>query len=68
MWGPFGWFFGSFIGVVGFLIALVFYFIPTIIALARNHRNKLAIFLVNLFFGLSGIGWIITLIWAIVGK
>lgn len=41
------------------------YFLPSIIALARNKRDLLAIFLVNLFFGVTVIGWIVALIWAV---
>lgn len=41
------------------------YFVPTIIAYCRGHRNTLAIFLFNLFFGWSLLGWIIALIWAV---
>jgi hypothetical protein len=32
MWGPFGWFFGSTVGIIGFIISLAIYFLPTIIA------------------------------------
>ena len=40
------------------------YFLPSIIALARNKRDTLAIFLLNLFLGWSVIGWIVALVWA----
>lgn len=43
---------------------LVFYFLPSIIALARSKRDTLAIFLLNLFLGWTLIGWIVALIWA----
>jgi hypothetical protein len=48
------------------LIALggVLYFLPSIVACKRNHHNNIAIFLVNLFFGWTGIGWMVALIWA----
>ena len=65
MWDPFGWFFGSFVGVIGFLFSLALYFLPTIIAIARHHRNALAIFLVNFFTGWTGIGWIVALVWSV---
>ena len=42
----------------------VMYFLPSIIALARNKRDTLAIFLLNLFLGWSVIGWIVALVWA----
>jgi hypothetical protein len=44
----------------GFLM----YFLPTIIAFARNKRDTMAILLLNLFLGWSVIGWVIALVWA----
>lgn len=41
------------------------YFIPTFVAFARHKKNTLPIFLVNLFFGMTFIGWIGALIWAL---
>jgi len=41
------------------------YFIPTIIAFSKGKRNKGAIFALNLFLGLTFIGWIISLVWAL---
>ena len=41
------------------------YFLPTIIAIMRKKKNTLAIFLVNLFFGMTFIGWVVALIWAL---
>jgi len=48
---------------VGF--GFVMYFLPSILALARNKRDTLAIFLLNLFLGWSVIGWIVALVWAV---
>ena len=42
----------------------VMYFLPTIIALVRSKRDSLAIFLLNLFLGITVIGWIVALVWA----
>ena len=55
---------GLFVNVVWLGIALVFYFIPTIIAAYKKHPQILWIFLINLFFGWSIAGWIIPLLWA----
>jgi len=49
---------------LGLLFPLAMYFLPSIIALARNKRDTLAIFLLNLFLGWSVIGWIVALVWA----
>ena len=42
----------------------VFYFLPSIIALARHKRDTLAIFLLNFFLGWTLIGWVIALVWS----
>jgi hypothetical protein len=42
----------------------ILYFLPTLVALLREKRDKLSIFLVNLFLGWSVIGWIVALVWA----
>src|SRR5260370_9940698 len=49
------------------LIAFLFmsYLCPTMIAACRHHRNATAIFLVNVFFGWSVLGWLIALIWSV---
>jgi hypothetical protein len=41
--------------------------LPTIIAVVRHHRNTLAIVLVNIFLGWTGVGWLVALIWSFVG-
>ncbi|MGE5083423.1 MAG: superinfection immunity protein [Acidobacteriota bacterium] len=55
---------GHFIFFPFFGFGFVMYFLPSIIALARNKRDTLAIFLLNLFLGWSVIGWIFALVWA----
>jgi len=46
-------------------IAIVVYFLPTIIAVKRQHAYKGIIAVINVVFGLTGIGWAGALIWAI---
>jgi hypothetical protein len=48
-----------------FGFGFVMYFLPTVIALVRDKRDKLSIFLLNLFLGWSVIGWIASLVWAV---
>jgi hypothetical protein len=48
--------------VIGFF---VFYFVPWGIARARSHHKSGKIFLLNLLFGWSGIGWIALLIYSL---
>ena len=46
------------------ILILMIYFMPTIVAHQAGHKNTQAISTANLFFGWTGIGWIICLIWA----
>ena len=49
----------------GFLIALAFYFLPTIIASSRNLHCRTGIAMLNLFLGWTFFGWVVALIWAV---
>jgi hypothetical protein len=59
-----GYFGLSFVGLLIIGLGILAYFIPGIIAIARHRRQAVFIFLVNLFFGWSVVGWIIALLWA----
>ena len=48
-----------------FGLGFVFYFLPTIIAIARSKRDTTSILLLNLFLGWTFIGWVIALVWAV---
>ena len=63
--GVFEFYFSGFVGIILFILSLAFYFLPTIIALARGHKNALAIALLNLFLGWTFIGWVVSLVWAV---
>jgi hypothetical protein len=52
-----------FAAVLG-VLSLVLFFLPTIIAFRRDHRNRWVIFLINFVFGATVLGWIGALIWA----
>jgi hypothetical protein len=54
---------GFFLPIFGF--GFVLYFLPSIIALARNKRDITAIVLLNFFLGWTAIGWVIALVWAV---
>ncbi len=43
---------------------LLFYFIPTIVAVLRSHPNTAPIVIVNLFLGWSLVGFAVALAWA----
>lgn len=53
--------------VVGGLIFLLgyLYFLPTLISYKYKHEHFNFIFVVNLFFGFSILGWIACLFWAL---
>ena len=46
---------------VSFIVALCLYFLPTIIAIARDGRNKGSVVVINVFLGWTLIGWVIAL-------
>jgi hypothetical protein len=46
------------------LTCLALYFLPTIIALVRDHQHLVPILLVNLFLGWTFLGWVVALVWA----
>lgn len=47
------------------IIITVVYLLPGIIASSRHHHNALAIWLVTLFLGWTGLGWLIAFIWSL---
>jgi len=52
-----------FFPIFGF--GLVFYFLPTILAFARDKRDATAILVLNILLGWTVIGWVIALVWAL---
>jgi Superinfection immunity protein len=52
-------------GSMIWLIILVCYFIPTVIASMRGHRQQGAIFVLNLLLGWTLLGWVAALVWAV---
>jgi hypothetical protein len=51
--------------ILGGLVGMGFYFLPTIIALVRQKRNAIAIFVLNFFLGWTFIGWVAALFWSL---
>lgn len=51
-----------FIILMAFLIYI--YFVPSIIAVKRNHCNQVPIILLNLFLGWLFIPWVFALCWS----
>jgi hypothetical protein len=54
--------FQVFLGIIAIWIAVCFYFLPSGIAYARRHKYTKTVFLLNLLFGWTGLGWIILLV------
>jgi len=52
-----------FFPILGF--GFFFYFLPSIVAFARNKRDTTSIVVLNLFLGWTAIGWVIALVWAL---
>jgi T4 superinfection immunity protein len=58
----------SLAGVIGVIVLVNCYFMPTIIALARDKRRASGVALVNFFLGWTVIGWLAAFIWSCTGK
>jgi hypothetical protein len=52
-------------GLIVLIIMGVIYFIPSIVANNRNHRQYTAIFLLNLLLGWTFVGWVAALVWSV---
>jgi hypothetical protein len=52
-----------FFPIFGF--GFVLYFLPSILALARNKRDTISIFVLNFLLGWTAIGWVVALVWAL---
>jgi Superinfection immunity protein len=57
------WIVGGFLSC-GLLWVVGLYFLPSIIACYRKHCNQGPIFILNLIFGWTILGWIIPLAWS----
>ena len=58
----------SLAGVLVLLLAVALYLLPTVVAYTRKHTNAVAIFVVNLFFGWTLIGWVAAMVWAVINR
>lgn len=56
---------GLAVGLFICLLLLFVHFLPSYIAFSRYHPARWAILLVNIFFGWTLIGWVITVVWAL---
>ena len=51
-------------GLLVLVLAIGLYFLPGIVAHIRDHHQKNAIVLLNLFLGWTLLGWVVALVWA----
>jgi hypothetical protein len=51
-------------GTILLIFVFIIYFVPTIVAYNRNHRQAMAIMVLNFFGGWTAIGWVVALVWA----
>jgi hypothetical protein len=54
----------TFIALALAAIGFVVYFLPSLIAGSRKHKNYMPVFCLNLFLGWTGLGWIGALCWS----
>jgi len=53
---------------IGTIIIFGMYSLPGYVAVHRQHKKAMPIFLTNVLLGWTGIGWIGCLIWAVSGQ
>jgi hypothetical protein len=53
-------------GFAGGMVAMLIYFVPSLIAANREHRNLVAIVILNALLGWTILGWVGALIWAVI--
>lgn len=54
--------------MVAFVAVIFLYWVPSMVASNRHHRDVGAISIINLFLGWTFIGWVIALAWACSGN
>ena len=52
-------------GLLTLLIVLAIYFVPTLVAIKREHHNLAAIIALNVLLGWTILGWVAALVWAL---
>lgn len=54
------------LGTASLIFVVAMYFLPTILAVSRHHRQAAAISALNVLLGWTMIGWVVALVWALV--
>lgn len=47
------------------IVMMLIYPLPSVVAFARHHQNRVAILLINLITGFTMIGWVVAMVWAL---
>ena len=55
-------------GILLAAMAVFIYLLPTYIAIRRRHKRTTAIYILNLFFGWTLLGWVVTFVMACLKK
>jgi len=59
---------GLLVGLVFIVIFLYLYFIPSRIAFKNEKENRFVILIINIFFGGTGLGWLVALALSLSGN
>jgi hypothetical protein len=54
--------------VIAIIVFLFIYMLPYLVANNRDHNDQLAIGIFNLFFGWTGLFWLLALVWSCTGN
>ena len=54
--------------IIFFVLFVYLYFLPSTIAFRNSKDNRVVILLINIFFGGTGLGWLVALALAISGN
>jgi hypothetical protein len=54
--------------IIWFILGIVLYFLPTIIAVNRGAKSTAGVLIINLLFGWTVAGWVVSLVCAFAGK
>ena len=56
----------SFLELAFIILIVVLYFLPSLIAYLRRHKNIQAIFALNFLLGWTVLGWVGSLVWSVI--
>lgn len=62
------WGAGNTATLIGVVIAVIWYFVPAIVAFRFDRQHKIAIAVTNLFTAWTILGWIGTFAWSLFGR